>query len=91
MPGISGLEVCERVRKKLGFDKLPIVIMTSLESRDLIEQSFDAGATDYINKTYIQYEIIPRTRAILDRRFSERELYLVKSWRIAPRVIFLPT
>ena len=36
MPGISGLEVCERVRKELGFDNLPIVIMTSMESHDLI-------------------------------------------------------
>ena len=78
MPGISGLDVCEQVRKELGFDNLPIVIMTSLESRDLIEKSFDAGATDYINKTYIQYEMIPRTRAILERRNSERELYLAK-------------
>ena len=78
MPGISGLEVCERVRKELGFDNLPIVIMTSQESRDLIEKSFDAGATDYINKTYIQYEMIHRTRAILERRNSERELYLAK-------------
>ena len=78
MPGISGIEVCERVRKELGFDKLPIVIMTALESRDLIEQAFAVGATDYINKTYIQYEMIPRTRAILERRNSERELYLAK-------------
>ena len=78
MPGISGLEVCKRVRKELGFDNLPIVIMTSMESRDLIEKSFDAGATDYINKTYIQFEMIHRTRAILERRNSERELYLAK-------------
>lgn len=78
MPGTSGLEVCERVRKELGFDNLPVVIMTSMESRDLIEKSFDAGATDYINKTYIQYEMIHRTRAILERRKSERELYLAK-------------
>ena len=78
MPGTSGLEVCERARKELGFDNLPIVIMTSIESRDLIEKSFDAGATDYINKTYIQYEMIHRTRAILERRNSERELYFAK-------------
>lgn len=78
MPGISGLDVCERVRKELGFDNLPIVIMTSLESRDLIEKSFGTGATDYINKTYIQFEIIHRTRAILERRNSEREMYLAK-------------
>ncbi len=78
MPGISGLEVCSRVRRDLGFDKLPIIIMTSLESRDLIEQAFATGATDYINKTYIQYEMIPRTRAIMERRNSEHELYLAK-------------
>lgn len=78
MPGTGGLEVCKRVRKELGFDNLPIVIMTSMESRDLIEKSFDAGATDYINKTYIHYEMIHRTRAILERRNSENELYFAK-------------
>jgi len=78
MPGISGLEVCQRVRKELGFVTVPIFIMTAMESREVVEQAFAAGATDYINKTYSQHELIVRTRAILDRRNSERELYLAK-------------
>jgi len=78
MPGISGLEVCEKVRKELGFTKVPIVIMTALDSSEVIAQAFAAGATDYINKAYIQHEMMVRTRAILARRNAEYELYLAK-------------
>ncbi|MDX8378837.1 MAG: response regulator [Gallionella sp.] len=78
MPGMSGLAVCEHVRRELSFDQVPIIIMTAIESRDVIGRAFAAGATDYVNKTYCQYELIVRTRAILARRNSEHQLYLAK-------------
>jgi len=78
MSGINGLEVCRKVRKEFGFTKVPIIIMTSLESSAVIAQAFAEGATDYINKIHIQHEMKVRTRAILERRNAEYELFLAK-------------
>lgn len=78
MGGISGLEVCDRVRNALGFRHVPIIIMTALESPEILEQAFSAGATDYVKKDLLRYELLPRVRAVIGRRNAERALFLAK-------------
>jgi two-component system sensor histidine kinase/response regulator len=76
MPGLSGLDVIERVRNELGYRFTPIIVMTGLSSRDLIQQAFDAGASDYIAKPLSVFEVLARTRTQLDNRRMSRELSL---------------
>lgn len=75
MPGISGLETCARIRNELGFNLLPIIIITSMDTKETVPLAFAAGATDYVSKTLGQFELIPRVRAIMGRHHAEHEMY----------------
>lgn len=50
MPGLSGYEVCERVRALPQGRNLPIIMLTGLNEIESIEQAYRAGATDFIAK-----------------------------------------
>jgi PleD family two-component response regulator len=50
MPGMSGLEVCRRLRETPQGESLPIMIVTGSDDRRSIDQGFEAGATQYKTK-----------------------------------------
>lgn len=50
MPGMSGLEVCRRIREMPQGESTPIMIVTGSDDRKSIDQGFDAGATQYKTK-----------------------------------------
>ena len=50
MPGMTGLEVCERIRKMPQGESIPIMIVTGSDDRRSIDQGFEAGATQYKTK-----------------------------------------
>ncbi len=50
LPGNSGIEICQAVRRTPGLEKLPVIICTANTSREMVEQSIAAGATDFLCK-----------------------------------------
>ena len=50
MPGMTGLEVCKRLRKMPQGESIPIMIVTGSDDRQSIDQGFEAGATQYKTK-----------------------------------------
>ena len=50
MPGMTGLEVCKRLRKMPQGETIPIMIVTGSDDRQSIDQGFEAGATQYKTK-----------------------------------------
>ena len=60
MPGMSGLEVCTFVRRKLGPTELPILILTANNNREDRLAGLGAGATDYITKPFDPEELVAR-------------------------------
>ncbi len=50
MPGMSGLEVCRRIRQMPQGESIPIMIVTGSDDRQTIDQGFEAGATQYKTK-----------------------------------------
>jgi DNA-binding NarL/FixJ family response regulator len=82
MPGLSGYELCHRLREELGQD-LPIVLLSGvrIESYDRVAGLL-LGADDYIAKPFEPSELIARLRRLLDRvprmpvseRLTPREL-----------------
>jgi DNA-binding response OmpR family regulator len=69
MPGMDGIEVCRRIRKK---STVPIIILTALgEEADKIA-ALDQGADDYLTKPFDVGELMARIRAVLRRsRWTE--------------------
>ena len=50
MPGMTGLEVCERIRQLPQGESIPIMIVTGSDDRRSIDAGFQAGATQYKTK-----------------------------------------
>lgn len=62
LPKINGLEVCNKLRKELSFDK-PIIMMTALGSTDDVVDGLNAGADDYLVKPIKFKELLARLNA----------------------------
>ena len=66
MPGLSGLEVLQRLRQ--AGCRTPVLLLTAKgEVEDRIE-GLDAGADDYLPKPFATGELLARVRAMLRRR-----------------------
>jgi two-component system KDP operon response regulator KdpE len=64
LPGISGLEVCRRIRS---WSQVPIIVLSVRSSeRDKIA-ALDLGADDYVTKPFAMGELLARMRAALRR------------------------
>jgi CheY-like chemotaxis protein len=51
MPGMTGLEVCERLRNEKATATVPIVMLTFRTSEDSVKEGFANGCTAYLKKT----------------------------------------
>ena len=65
MPHLSGRDVCARLRRQPSFERTPIVLMTTSESKLDEMQGFLAGATDYIHKPFAPIALRCRIEAAL--------------------------
>jgi DNA-binding response OmpR family regulator len=82
MPGMSGLEVCRRLRASDSTADLPIIFLTARgQEQDRIE-GLRAGADDYLSKPFNLEELILRVRAVL-RRFESPTVQEVPSELVA--------
>ena len=66
MPGVSGLEVCRRLRAS--GDRSPVLMLTARDAIDDRVAGLDAGADDYLVKPFALRELMARVRALLRRR-----------------------
>jgi two-component system phosphate regulon response regulator PhoB len=65
--GISGIEVCRRLRRKAATANVPIIMLTArAEESDRI-RGLDTGADDYVTKPFGPAELIARVGAVLRR------------------------
>lgn len=64
MPGMSGLEVCQRFRDKYGY-QIPVIMLTALNTTDDIVMGLHAGADDYLPKPFKFMELKARIEAHL--------------------------
>jgi diguanylate cyclase (GGDEF)-like protein len=62
MPGLEGLEVCRRLRKKETTNPSYVILLTARGEKGDIVQGLEAGANDYISKPYNNAELLARIR-----------------------------
>ncbi len=64
MPRVTGLELISFVRDELKSD-IPIIIISSLESEEVVIEAMRLGANDFISKPFRPDELILRIKNIL--------------------------
>ena len=74
MPQMDGITMCHNIRKILHMDELPIIFLTSVADQQKLLKVFQAGATDYLLKPFIQEELLARLRVHLERSLLIRQL-----------------
>ena len=72
LPGMNGLELCQRLRSDKQHQALPIVFLTGHSSSSDLVQAFEAGADDFVSKPFRAPELRARVLGLLRRVIGER-------------------
>jgi PAS domain S-box-containing protein len=78
MPGLSGQEVCKRIKQRAKWRDIPLIMLTAHDDRDAMIECINAGADDYIAKS-ADFEVLKvRLRAHLRRKHFEDENHRIR-------------
>ena len=67
LPGLSGIELCRRIRTRSETERLPIIMLTARGEEGDRVRGLATGADDYIVKPFSVPELLARVRALLRR------------------------
>ena len=65
--GISGIELCRRLRRNPATANLPIIMLTARGEEDDRLRGLETGADDYVTKPFSPKELVARATAVLRR------------------------
>jgi len=68
MPGLSGYDVCRRIKGELGMRELPVVLLTGLSDPLDIVRGLECGADNYITKPYDAAHLLARVAQVFENR-----------------------
>ena len=87
LPGMSGFEVCEELRRER--PRLPILMLTARGAEEDVLRGFRCGSDDYVTKPFSVSELLARVEALLRRRGKAEnapaECFSFGPWKIAPQ------
>jgi len=67
LPGLSGIELCRRIRSRRETERLPVIMLTARGEEGDRVRGLATGADDYIVKPFSVPELLARVRALLRR------------------------
>lgn len=70
LPGLSGLEVCRKLREREETLRIPILILTARASEVDKVLGLEMGADDYVTKPFSPRELVARVKAVLRRAYG---------------------
>jgi two-component system phosphate regulon response regulator PhoB len=67
MPGVDGLQVCQRLRADPRSGRIPVIMLTAKATEADRVVGLELGADDYITKPFSPREVVARVKAVLRR------------------------
>lgn len=81
MPGMSGYDVCRRVKSCRDYAAIPIILLTALNKKEDLLQGLEAGADEFVSKPVSAPEIRARVRNLLRLKKLHDELQQTLEFR----------
>ena len=72
MPGMDGIEVCDRMKEDTDLRQIPIIFLTARGDEKTEIEGLNKGADDYITKPISTSKLLSRIKAVL-RRYAENQ------------------
>lgn len=94
MPGMDGLQFIRALRGLPAYDDVPVVMVTTVDQRDVCYAALEAGATDFLTKPVDMAEVKARIRNLaklrdLTNKMRDRAVWLADEVRKATREMSL--
>ena len=74
MPQMSGIEVCQYLKKNPLTSSIPVIFLTANSDRDTLIKAYEVGGSDYLKKPFFKEELIARVSSRLKISYYERNL-----------------
>ena len=68
MPGLSGYELCDRIKKDERGHNVPVVLLSTLTDPMDIIRGLECGADNFITKPYEPEQLVARIRTVFENR-----------------------
>jgi len=79
MPGISGFEMCQKLKSNKRNKEIPVIFMTALNDPEHKSKAFSVGAIDYVTKPIQKEELLARVKTHL--KIYKNQIYLEEEVR----------
>jgi two-component system phosphate regulon response regulator PhoB len=79
LPGLSGIELCRRLRARPETERLPVIMLTARGEETERVRGLSTGADDYVTKPFSVPELLARIRALLRRAKPEHVATLLRA------------
>ena len=86
MPGISGFEVLADLSRRTGIDNLPVIMISSEDSDDVVLRAYELGASDYVNRPFDSRVVRRRVSNTIRLYAKQRRLTSLLSQQYNERV-----
>lgn len=68
LPGLSGHEVCRKIRELFSVNELPVLMMTAARLDHDVAMGLSSGANDFLNKPFSSEELRARVKSLINMK-----------------------
>ena len=79
LPGLSGIELCRRLRRRSDLNAVPILMLTARGEEGDRVRGLATGADDYVVKPFSVMELVARVKALLRRAAPNRIIDVLRA------------
>jgi two-component system sensor histidine kinase/response regulator len=77
MPGLSGIDVCRRIKERQEWQDIPIIFLSASDDKTLIVRALETGGVDYVTKPFSRAELLSRVRTHLMLKAARDQLQVL--------------
>ncbi len=74
MPGMSGYQICKKLKSKPKTAEIPIIFLTAKADLESVVKGFESGGQDYITKPFNALELLARVKTHIQLNVQKKEL-----------------